>query len=518
LNQPVQSICGYGGVIYNAYPRSWQDSNHDGVGDLRGIVQRLDHLAWLGVDGLWLNPIFPSPNLDWGYDVSNFCNVHPDFGTLDDLDMLVAEARRRGIGVILDLVPCHTSDKHPWFEEARRSPASRFRDYYVWRPGRSGNKAPTNWRSYFGGSAWTLDEHTGEYYLHNFSTHQPQLNWWNPEVVAEFDRIYRFWFDRGVAGFRIDALQTLFYDNALRDNPAATVNDTVKERELQQRFVFNANRPEVHDIIRRWRRLADSYDPPRLLFGETWVPTIERLAAYYGNGRDELHLGWNLPFLTSRFRADDLAQVIRQTIETLPSGAVPAWAMSTHDGEGRAASRWCNGDEAAIRCALLVLLGLEGTSILYYGDEIGMLEPPRHVLDAEQRYPAEKRFASRTPMPWGRGAGGGFSTGRPWLPVGDTARTNVADQMGDPGSVLHFCRDLIAVRARLPSGRMRVMIPTDGMLAWRRGNATVAVNLGTSRADVSADGSIVIATNRQREGERVAGVLTLSPKEGAIVF
>ena len=221
MNQAQRSICGLGGVIYNAYPRSWQDSNGDGIGDLRGIAQRLDHLGWLGVNGLWLNPIFPSPNRDWGYDVSDFFNVHPDFGTLDDLDVLIAEARRRGIGVILDLVPCHTSDEHPWFEESRRSPASRFRAYYVWRQGRPGNNPPNNWRSYFGGSAWTLDERTAEYYLHNFSTRQPQLNWWNPKVVAEFDRIYRFWFDRGVAGFRIDALQNLFYDNAFRDNPPA---------------------------------------------------------------------------------------------------------------------------------------------------------------------------------------------------------------------------------------------------------------------------------------------------------
>jgi alpha-glucosidase len=518
LKQPEQSGCFQGGVIYNAYPRSWQDSNGDGIGDLRGIVQRLDHLEWLGVNGLWLNPIFPSPNRDWGYDVSDYFSVHPDFGTLDDLDFLISEARQRGIAVILDVVPSHTSDEHPWFEDARRSPTSRFRDYYVWRRGRSQSEPPTNWRNYFGGLAWTLDERTGEYYLHNFSAHQPQLNWWNPDVAAEFERIYRFWFDRGVAGFRIDALQTLLYDREFRDNPGATAEDTDKERVLQQRFAFSANRPQVHDVIRNWRRLADSYDQPRLLFGETWVSTVERLGEYYGNGRDELHLAWNLPFLASRFRAGDLAQVIRHTVETLPTEAVPAWAMSTHDGEGRAASRWCGGDDAAIRCALVVLLGLEGTSILYYGDEIGMLEPPRNELDAGHRYPPDERFASRTPMPWEQGAGGGFSTGRPWLAVGDTARANVADQMGDPASVLHFCRDLIRIRSRLPSERLRIVSTPMGVLAWRRGDATVAVNLGTSSGDVPAEGSIVVSTNRNREGERVARVLTLSANEGAIVL
>lgn len=504
-------------VIYNAYPRSWQDSNGDGIGDLRGIVQRLDHLEWLGVNGLWLNPIFPSPNRDWGYDVSHYFGVHPDFGTLGDLDVLISEARRRGIAVILDVVPSHTSDEHPWFEEARRSRTARFRDYYVWRPGRSRNEPPTNWRNYFGGSAWTLDERTGEYYLHNFFAHQPQLNWWNPHVAAEFERIYRFWFDRGVAGFRIDALQALLYDREFRENPAATAEDTDKERGLQQRLAFSANRPQVHDVIRKWRRLADSYHQPRLLFGETWVPTVERLIQYYGNGRDGLHLAWNLPFLTSMFRAGDLAQVIRHTVEALPTDAVPAWAMSTHDGEGRAASRWCGGDDAAIRCALVVLLGLEGTSILYYGDEIGMLEPRRDQLDAGHRYPADERFTSRTPMQWERGAGGGFSTGRAWLPVGDTSRANVADQMGDTASVLHFCRDLIRVRSRLPSGRMRMVSTPMGVLAWRRGDATVAVNLGTTSCDVPAEGSIVVSTNRDREGKRVM-VLTLSANEGAIVL
>ena len=220
-----------------------------------------------------------------------------------------------------------------------------------------------------------------------------------------------FWFDRGVGGFRIDALQALFFDREFRDNPGASPDDTDKERGLQQRFAFNANRPEVHEVIRRWRTLADGYDPPRLLFGETWVPTVERLAEYYGNGSDELHLAWNLPFLASRFQASHLEQTIRRTIQALPTDAVPTWAISTHDGEGRAASRWCGGEDAAIRCALVVLLGLEGTSILYYGDEIGMLEPSLEELNADQPHPAEARFASRTPMQWDHGAGGGFFDG-----------------------------------------------------------------------------------------------------------
>jgi alpha-glucosidase len=505
-------------VIYNAYPRSWQDSNGDGIGDLRGIIARLDHLEWLGVGGLWLNPIFPSPNRDWGYDVSDYLGVHPDFGSLEDLDLLVAEARTHGVGVILDIVPSHTSDEHPWFEEARRSRTSRFRDYYVWRPGRSGGEPPTNWRNYFGGLAWTLDERTDEYYLHNFSAHQPQLNWWNPEVAAEFDRVYRFWFDRGVAGVRIDALQTLLYDRGFRDNPAAGAEDTEKEREYRQRFAFSANRPEVHDVIRRWRRLADGYHEPRLLFGETWVPTVERMAAFYGDGGDELHLAWNLPFLASRFQAPDLARVVGRTTQALPPGATPTWAMSTHDDDGRAASRWCDGDGAAIRCALLMLLGLEGTPILYYGDEIGMLEPARIELNSDERHPADERCASRTPMRWTGGPGGGFSTGRPWLQVEGPSGPNVAEQMGDPSSVLHLCRDLIQVRSKLPSERMQLLDAPPGVLAWRCGDATVAVNLGDAPSEVTASGTIAVGTDRGRDGERVHHAVTLAAYEGAIIL
>jgi alpha-glucosidase len=503
-------------VIYNTYPRSWKDSDGDGIGDLRGILERLDHLEWLGVDAVWLNPIFPSPNRDWGYDVSDYLGVHPEFGTLDDLDVLIAEARRRRIAIVLDVVPSHTSDEHPWFRESRQSRSSRLRDYYVWRRGRSNGEPPTNWCNYVGEVAWMLDERTNEYYLHNFTMHQPQLNWWNSEVVAEFDRVFRFWFERGVAGFRIDALQTLFFDTKLRDNPMAGTADTEKERALGQSFAFNANRPEVHDIIRHWRTLADDYDPPRLLFGETWVPTIESLAAFYGNGHDELHLAWNLPFLASRFDAGELAGLITRTIEALPSDAVPSWAISTHDDQGRAASRWCAGHDAAVRCSLLLLLGLPGTSILYYGDEIGMVEP-RVELNADDRYLADERLASRTPMQWARGPGVGFTTGLPWLPVGDPSRANVEDQRNDRASLLYFCRDLIEVRKQLPPQPMRAWSADGSLLTWRCGDAVLAVNIGDTVAEVAASGTVAISTNRDRDGERVSRRMRLGAYEGAII-
>jgi alpha-glucosidase len=514
-----------GGVLYNAYPRSWQDSDGDGIGDLRGIVARLDHLEWLGVDGLWLNPITPSPNRDWGYDVSDYCGVHPDFGDLDDVDLLISEARRRGIAVILDIVPSHTSNEHEWFVDARRSRTSRHRDYYVWAPGTADGAPPNNWLSYFGGPAWTRDDATGDYYMHNFSPYQPQLNWWNPDVAAEFDRVFRWWFDRGVGGMRIDALQALVHDRLLRDNPPATRTGTSTEQKLGQQFVFNANRPETHGMVRRWRAVAGEYGPPRLLFGETWVPSLRQLASYYGNGSDELHLAWNLPFLTAPWRAADLRAVIEEMLALIPPGAGAAWAMSSHDGPGRGPTRWCGNDPDAIRCALMLLLGLPGTPVLYYGDEIGMPNAPAGVLPAESRDNVDDvaRDAARTPMQWTDGPGAGFTSATtPWLPLGTASTANVAAQRDDPASVLRLCRDLIQLRRRVPalsSGAATLVPAPPGVLAWRRGDDTVvAINVGGDAALLPGTGRIAICTDRARDGEPVDGALVLPPNRGAVVL
>ena len=239
------------GLLYQVYPRSFADSDGDGIGDLRGITARLDHLEWLGVDGLWLNPTFPSPNVDWGFDVSDYRGVHPELGTLEDLDELVARAGERGIRVLLDLVPNHTSDQHPWFRDRR--------DFYVWREGHNGGP-PNNWKSTFGGPAWTRDEASGEWYLHNFTPEQPDLDWWNEDVRAEFDDILRFWMDRGIAGFRIDVAHGIVKDRELRDNPPATDEDIDDHRWLGQRLEYSANREEVHDVFRRWREVVDPHE------------------------------------------------------------------------------------------------------------------------------------------------------------------------------------------------------------------------------------------------------------------
>jgi alpha-glucosidase len=297
------------GVLYQIYPRSFADANGDGVGDLAGIIEHLDHLKWLGIDGIWLSPITVSPNADWGYDVADFCAVDPELGTIDDVDRLIAEAGLRGIRVLMDIVPNHTSDQHPWFLDSRSSRTANHREWYVWADPKPDGSAPNNWVSSFGGSAWTFDEATGQSFLHNHLSEQPDLNWWNDDVRETFDGIFRFWCDRGVAGFRIDVCNIIIKDAELRDNPVATEDDDFEAQMFGQRAVYNANRPEVHEVLRRWRILADSYEEPRLLIGETPVP-VERLAEFYGDGNDELQLAFNFNFISASFDSSVMRTIV----------------------------------------------------------------------------------------------------------------------------------------------------------------------------------------------------------------
>ncbi len=319
-------------VLYQIYVRSFADANGDGHGDLQGIRSKLDYLEWLGVDVIWLTPIHPSPNADWGYDVSDFHGVHPDYGTLDDLDALVADAGARGLKVVLDLVPNHTSSEHPWFSD----PAKR--DWYVWAD------EPNNWTSTFGGTAWTKHPEVGRYYLHNFLPEQPDLNWWNQGVRDEFEETLRFWFDRGIAGFRIDVAHALIKDAELRDNPSVG-----KAKDRREERVYNMNRPEVHEIYRRWRTIAREYDPERVLLGETWVPNLAELAKYYGDD-DELQLPMIFSFTLAHLDAAELREIVEGAQQTFPEHAWPVWCGSNHDIV-RFPTRWCAGDEAKIRCA-----------------------------------------------------------------------------------------------------------------------------------------------------------------------
>jgi alpha-glucosidase len=517
-----------GGVIYQIYPRSFADSTGDGHGDLQGVIDRLDHLAWLGVDGIWLCPITPSPNADWGYDVSDFTSVDPDFGDLDLLDRLVAEARDRGIHVILDLVPNHTSDRHPWFVDARSDRSARHRDWYVWADPKPDGSPPNNWRSTFGGPAWTLDRATGQYYVHNFLAEQPDLNWWNEEVRDEFDRILRWWFDRGIAGFRIDVANGLVKDRELRDNPEATDEDHPRLAPQGLRPVYNMNRDEVHEIYRRWRTIAETYDPPRLLLGETWVLEIAGLMRFFGERADELQLIMNFPFIFAE-PGPELRSVVGATEAALPSGTWPAWGGSNHD-VGRFPTRWCRGDPRKIRALLLVLLTLRGTPLLYYGDEIGMtdVDVPRDRLRdpvGVRGWPDEPgRDGARTPMQWTPEAGGGFTRAGvdPWLPMGDSASCNVADQRDDPTSTLHLCRDLIALRRVRPdlwSGAPSAVGSSDGAWVWRRGNdSLVAVNDSDLPVEVPlGPGRILIGTDRARDGAEIDATTRLDPWEAVVV-
>ncbi|HEX2050665.1 MAG TPA: alpha-amylase family glycosyl hydrolase [Actinomycetota bacterium] len=513
------------GVLYQLYPRSFADSDGDGVGDLRGVVERLDYLQWLGIDGVWLNPITASPDDDWGYDVADYCAVHPALGDLDAADDLVARAGERGIRILLDLVPNHTSSRHPWFVDALTGRGARHRDWYVWADPKPGGSPPNNWRSVFGGPAWTLDDASGQYYLHNFLPTQPDLNWWNEDVRAAFDDVLRFWFDRGVAGFRIDVAHAVVKDRDLRDNLPATERDHPSVQRFGQQHTFNMDQPEVHDVIRRWRKIADSYDPPRVLVGETFLYDLERVARYYGRG-DELHLAFNFPFALSELDAATMRAAVELTERVLPDDAWPVWMGSNHD-IGRFPTRWCGDDDAKTRAALVVLLTLRGTPFLYYGDEIGMTNvdvPHDRLVDpvAHRSGPGDGRDPARTPMQWSAAPNAGFTTpeARPWLPVGGGA--DVASQRDDPGSTLTLTRALIALRKRsrdLASGAYRTMRSPDGTWAFRRGDATaVAVNLSPAAAPVDGiHGIVAVATDEGRAGERVSGTVELRPWEGLVV-
>jgi alpha-glucosidase len=435
------------GIIYQIYPRSFQDSNGDGIGDLNGIVARLDYLRWLGVDAIWISPIYPSPMADFGYDVADYTDIHPMFGDLADFDRLVDEAHDRDIKVLLDFVPNHTSDQHPWFVEARSSRENPKRDWYIWRDPAPGGGPPNNWISNFGGSAWELDETTGQYHYHAFLKEQPDLNWRNPEVRRAMLDVLRFWFERGVDGFRIDVLWHLIKDAAFTDNPPNPryTQDMPPVFALLQ--THTTDRPEVFEIVAEMRRIADGYGE-RVLIGEIYLP-IERLVAYYGHEGEGAHLPFNFHLLLTRWTAPALAALIEKYEAALPAHGWPNWVLSNHD-RPRVASRV--GAENA-RLAAMLLLTLRGTPTLYYGDELGMQDG---VISPEQvQDPLEKRVAgfgigrdpARTPMQWDGTPNAGFSKAAPWLPVSaDYETVNVVAERGDPTSTLSLYRALIDLR------------------------------------------------------------------------
>ncbi len=520
------------GVIYHIYPRSFQDTNGDGIGDLLGITRRLPYLADLGIDAIWISPIYPSPLADFGYDVSDYTAISPEFGTLADFDALVREAHARDIRVLLDWVPNHTSDRHPWFIESRASRQSPKRDWYLWHDPRPDGGPPNGWISNFGGSAWQWDELTGQYYAHAYLPQQPDLNWRNPEVREAMYGTLRFWLDRGIDGFRIDALRQIVKDAQLHENPPnPDWHAGMSEYESQLPF-YTTDQPEVQEIIREVRQVVEAYGE-RMLIGELYLP-IERLMVYYGENGSGIHLPTNFHLLTTPWRADALATLIDTYEAALPAYGWPDWVLGNHD-KPRVASRI---GLAQAPVAAMLLLTLRGTPTMYYGDELGMRDvpiPPDRLHDPVALRGASAgsgRDPERTPMQWDSSPSAGFTSGTPWLPLAADATTtaNVAAQLADPDSLLQLYRRLLALRRREPTltiGAYRGLGASGDVLAYVREygerRLLVVLNTGSERAhfDVphahGAGGSVVLSTHLGREGEDVGASVEVAGNEGVIV-
>ena len=516
-----------GAVIYQVYPRSFADADGDGIGDLAGIRSRLDHLRGgdraLAVDAVWLSPIYPSPLHDFGYDVSDYTDVAPEYGTLADFDALVESAHARGLRLLMDLVPCHTSVEHPWFVDARSSRDSPKRDWYIWADPLPDGSVPSNWEAAFGGSTWEWDEPTGQFYLHSFYPEQPDLNWRNPAVAEAIADVMRFWFRRGVDGFRVDAIFAAIKDDRFRDNPPDRRAHIIPGLgdEAGQDPLWSSNRPEVHDVIRHLRRVADEF-PGRVLVGEAYVP-LEELVAYLGGDRDdEFQLAFNFELLKSPWEHRHLTLAIERSEAIHPPGAIPTYAISNHD-QSRHASRW--GFERA-RAAAFLLLALRGVAVLYMGEEIGMEDAPAAILPTPP-FDRAGRDACRTPMQWDASATGGFTSGTPWLPLIDPGARNVADQALDARSLLTLYRDLIAARRSSEALRRGIHRSFFGVapevLCWQREadgeRVLVLLNTGAAarRCDLgrvdAIEGEVLMATS-ERHGRTDLREVVLEAFEG----
>jgi len=515
------------GIIYQVYPRSFQDTDGNGVGDLRGVLDRLDYLAGLRVDAIWLSPVYPSPMKDFGYDVADYVDIDPLFGTLEDFDALIDQAHRRGLKLILDYVPNHTSDEHPWFMDARSSRNSRHRDWYIWRDPAPGGGPPNNWLSHFGGSAWELDADSGQYYYHSFLPGQPDLNWRNPQVCAAMHDVLRFWLKRGVDGFRVDVLWLLIKDDQFRDNPANPAWRPGDSPVSAQIMLYTADRPEVQQVVADLRRVCDEFED-RVLIGEIYLP-LERLVAYYGADLSGAQLPFNFQLLQASWNARGLATLIEDYEAALPAGAWPNWVLGNHD-RPRIATR-VGIDQA--RVAAMLLLTLRGTPTLYYGDELGMFDvniPPELVQDPfEKRVPGIGlgRDPCRTPMQWDGGAQGGFTSGRPWLPLDpDYAVVNVEAQRSDSTSMLTLYHRLIELRrssSALTLGGYQPVAMTGDLLAYIRHSGTerflIALNLGAEPHAVATphEGTLALSTYLDRHAEPISRELHLRANEGIVI-
>jgi alpha-glucosidase len=529
------------GVVYQIYPRSFKDTSGNGIGDLSGVIEKLDYLSdTLGVNAIWLSPFYPSPMADFGYDVASYVDVHPLFGDLQTFDELVLQAHRRELHVIIDLVPNHSSDQHPWFSESRRSRRSPKRDWYVWRDAKPDGSPPNNWLSVFGGSAWEWDQATQQYYLHSFLKEQPDLNWRNPQVKDAMFAVVRFWLERGVDGFRIDVAHFIMKDPDLRDNPPNTSHTSQMHRSLgaydSQIHLYDKGHPGVHQVYREFRQLLDEYshDRPRMSVGEIHIFDWPVWASYYGENLDEIHMPFNFTLLGVKWQARAVRSLVDRLEEVLPSGAWPNNVLGNHD-EPRLASRL--GRDAA-RMAAMLLLTLRGTPTLYYGDEIGMVDVP---IPAEKeqdpwgkRVPGLGRDPQRTPMQWTDGTNAGFSSADPqvlWLPLSpDYQKINVAVQLKDPRSILNLYRSLLSYRRSYLSLQVGDYQPLDDLpdsvfayLRQAHGFPGMLVVLNFAAEEVRLQlpgkwrGRLVLSTYMDQEGEIDLQHLTLRVYEGLLI-
>ena len=513
------------GLIYQIYPLSFMDSNGDGCGDLRGIVSQLDYCRWLGVDAVWLSPIYPSPMIDFGYDISDFTDIHPLFGTLSDFDALISEARRLNLKVLLDYVPNHSSDQHSWFRQSRSSRNNPYRGWYIWRDPAPGGGPSNNWLSAFGGSAWEWDENTGQYYLHSYLKEQPDLNWRNPDVEQAMIEVLRFWLDRGVSGFRVDSIAHLMKDPQFRDNPLNPNWDPTTGPYFRYLPVHSRDHPDTADVIRRIRQGIDEYEDCVVL-GEAYL-SLERTVAYYAAG---VNLPFNFALITSPWTAREVHRIITSYESLLGPDQWPNWVLGNHDRH-RIATRI---GRAQARVAAMLLLTLRGTPTLYYGDEIAMLDvpvPAELVKDPwELNVPSLGlgRDPERSPMQWDWTNQAGFSTATPWLPLAsDFNCFNVAIESQEADSVLTLYRRLIALRAEKPalhSGPYGELLCDDHVLCYSRRSRSelyfIVLNFTQEpRTFVNGAlrGRISLTTALDRTDERVAEKLLVRPDEGIII-
>jgi alpha-glucosidase len=515
------------GAVYQVYPRSFQDSNDDGVGDLNGITSRVDYLVELGVGAIWLSPIFRSPMADFGYDISDYRDIDPIFGTLTDFDNLLAAVHARGLRLILDYVPNHTSDRHPWFLESRSSRSNPKRDWYIWRDPKPDGSPPNNWASEFGGSAWAFDDATQQYYYHAFLNEQPDLNWRNHEVRTAMLDVLRFWFDRGVDGFRVDAVHQLLEDELLRDNPPNPDWRPGMSPARRLLRTHTIDQPGIHAEIAQMRQVADEYDD-RVMIGEAYLP-IDRLMAYYGVDLTGFHLPFNFHLISTPWQPEAISTLIRTYEAALPWGAWPNWVLGNHD-RSRVATRI--GQKQA-RVAAMLLLTLRGTPTIYQGEELGMTNVP--ILPKQVRDPWEKnvpgaglgRDPVRTPMPWNNAPQGGFTTTTPWLPLGDdTSLMNAEQQAQDRTSMLSLYRALLALRRGEPAlsvGRYDEVKSTESLLIYerryRQRRLLIALNMGEEcrRLPIKNLSGKVLLSTTMRDLSSISIDMALEGGEGWIV-